>query len=332
MKYINIKNIFKTLLISSVILFAFNVLSITTLDTSSAFLTTRIAETNINFTTSTNLLMEVVNNYEPISFIELSNDELMALSTCDYDTRLELLYNENYTLEDRLNIFLGNNIDNCALIYYDINSEDLISINADLEFTAASTYKVGLNLLYYYLALTNEISLDDTISYQSSDYEEGTGILCSNASIGSYSIQNLLDLSIIYSDNIATNMLGRYLGGHAAIRSNLYQLLNIDYTSKGNKITPNIEFEILKFIYANRENSNFAHLLEVLTQTKFNDRMDKYIPTEITAHKIGTYGCYIHDVGIILDDNPYILIMYTNNVDNAAEKIAQVSKSIYETR
>ena len=32
--------------------------------------------------------------------------------------------------------------------------------------------------------------------------------------------------------------------------------------------------------------------------------MDKYLPEGLSAHKIGTYDSYVHDVGIILDNNP----------------------------
>jgi len=37
----------------------------------------------------------------------------------------------------------------------------------------------------------------------------------------------------------------------------------------------------------------------------------------------------IHDVGIILSDTPYILVIYTNELTDAEEKIAQISKAIY---
>lgn len=115
--------------------------------------------------------------------------------------------------------------------------------------------------------------------------------------IGSVTISELLDFSLIYSDNIATNMLGHYLGGHASSRQMIYDLLNITYDSSKNYITAEIEYQILSYLY---------------------------------AHKIGTYDSYVHDVGIILDNNPYILVIYTEGVENADEVIAQISKAIYQ--
>lgn len=287
---------------------------------------------NTFFTITSHELTSKINEYNKYKKIELSSDELIYYSSLSYEERLDFLFDNRYLLSNRIEVFLGDDIDNFGLVYYDLSTDEKVSINEDLKFTAASTYKVGLNLLFYYLASQGEINLNDYISYKSTDYEEGTGILYTKSSIGSYTIQELLDLSIIYSDNIATNMLGRYLGGHAVVRQKLYDLLNIDFSSKGNYITANIEFLILKYIYDNKNDSNFAHLIDTLANTLFHDRLDRYVPTEIVAHKVGNYGSYIHDVGIILSDSPYILAIYTYNIDNAEEKIAQISKAIYENQ
>ncbi|CAM2077435.1 MAG: serine hydrolase [uncultured Clostridium sp.] len=284
------------------------------------------------FTSSSEELINKITTYKAtIKTVELSEDELSCFSSLSYEERLNFLFNTSYSLSDRISVFLSSEIDNVGLVYYDLSSDETIKINEDLEFTAASTYKVGLNLLFYYLASQGEIDLNTYISYNSSDYEEGTGILYTYSSIDSYTIQELLDLSIVYSDNIATNMLGRYLGGHAIVREKLYDLLDIDFSAKGNYITANLEFKILKYIYKHKSDINFSHLIDILTKTEFHDRLDKYIPQEIVAHKVGSYDSYIHDVGIILDDSPYILVIYTYDLENAEEKIAQISKAIYET-
>jgi len=152
------------------------------------------------------------------------------------------------------------------------------------------------------------------------------------SNIGSYSIQELLDLSLIYSDNIATNMLGRFLGGHTNARKLLYNILDVDYDYSDNIITAEIESKILKYVYDHTDDDDFSHMIDMLTQTQFHDRLDKYLEQDIVAHKVGNYDTYIHDVGIILTDYPYILAIYTNNIENAEEKRGQISKAIYEKR
>lgn len=269
-----------------------------------------------------------IKSTSPLITQELSELEINELSKLSYEERLNILYSDNYNIIDKVKIYLGDESANLGFIYYDLTTNEKASINEDMEFIAASTYKVGLNLLYYSLASTGKINLNDIITYTYEDYEEGTGILQDYDGYD-LSIQDLLDLSIVYSDNIATNMLGRTLGGHANVRNELYNLLDIEFDAESNTITPNIELEVLKYIYDNKTNPNFSHLIEVLTNTDFHDRLDKYLPYEMVAHKVGTNEEYVHDVGLFLTDKPYILIMYTNDILDAEEKIAQISNAIY---
>lgn len=268
-----------------------------------------------------------IKSTSPLITQELSELEINELSKLSYEERLNILYSDNYNIIDKVKIYLGDESANLGFIYYDLTTNEKASINEDMEFIAASTYKVGLNLLYYSLASTGKINLNDIITYTYEDYEEGTGILQDYDGYD-LSIQDLLDLSIVYSDNIATNMLGRTLGGHANVRNELYNLLDIEFDAESNTITPNIELEVLKYIYDNKTNPNFSHLIEVLTNTDFHDRLDKYLPYEMVA-QVGTNEEYVHDVGLFLTDKPYILIMYTNDILDAEEKIAQISNAIY---
>ena len=105
--------------------------------------------------------------------------------------------------------------------------------------------------------------------------------------------------------------------------------VNINYPYSKSTITADIEYRILMYTYDNKNLPEFNHLIEVLTKTEFHDRLDKYIPQEIVAHKIGSNESYIHDVGIIFSDSPYILVIYTNGLAYPDEKIAQISKAIY---
>ena len=271
-----------------------------------------------------NTTTDNINNHTTLSQCSLDYKSL------SYSERLNILFDNNYSLEDRLKIYLGDDIDNIGLIYYNFKNKTTININENKEFIAASTYKVGLNFYAYYLNSIGKLDLNEYIQYSPEDFEEGTGILQNEYCIGSYKIQDLLDLSLIYSDNIATNMLGRYLGGHEEVRKNLYELLNINFSSTENIITPSIEFKILKYLYDFNYYPNFSHMLSVLTQSEYNDRLAKYLNPNIVAHKIGTYDTYIHDVGIVFDNNPYIIILYTHDIDNAEEKIANISNTIYQ--
>ncbi|WP_052447251.1 serine hydrolase [Clostridium polynesiense] len=232
-------------------------------------------------------------------------------------------------MENNIKNYMGADLNSLGFIYYDTSTGEKISINENKIFLAASTVKVQLNMIAYDWAEKGRLSLDDSIKYKESDNEDGTGILQNQDKSQPFKIQELLDYSIIYSDNIATNMLFRTLGGYKKVRSMVNKKFGINMDTSGNYITPQGEFTILKYLYDNRTNSNYAHLIDVMKGTVFHDRIDKYIPQDISAHKTGEYDYYVNDVGIIFTENPYILVVYTYNIENAHEKIAEISKMIY---
>lgn len=145
-------------------------------------------------------------------------------------------------------------------------------------------------------------------------------------------VQKLLDYSIIYSDNIATNMIKARLGGGQAIRQSVCNITGVSIDTSNNLITAEMEFRLLKKLYDNRSDGNYSHLINIMKQTIYHDRIDKYVPQSLVAHKIGNYGSYVNDVGIIFTNKPYILVVYIDGLTNSAEKIAYISKIIYETQ
>ena len=256
------------------------------------------------------------------------NDELLNSTLTDKE-KLNILNDNKFNLEDRILCYLGYDKDNVGLIYYDLNSDKYINLNENDVFVAASTYKVKLNVLAYEKNKLEPSLLNKKLIYKDTDYEEGTGVLQNLHEIPPTSINELLDLSIINSDNIATNMVGSYLGGHEEVRNEIAKMFNTSLSCDDNITTPEIEFKVLKHIYDNRNDSNYSHLINVLKSTDYHDRIDKYLPQNIVAHKVGSSNEYIHDVGIVFSDNPYALIIYTKGLDNPEEKIAQISKAIY---
>lgn len=216
-----------------------------------------------------------------------------------------------------------------GLVFYDINREKTISINEEEEFAGASTYKVFMNIVAYETLKYESGSLEDIIYYSDIYYEGGTGIL-QGENFSYLDLQTLLDYSIIYSDNIATNMVTGYLGGFYNVLYTIGEVLDENICVSDNIITPNQMFAALKFIYENKDEEYYSHMIETMTETIFNDRIDKNLPKDIVAHKIGTYGLYIHDAAIVLlKDNPYILVIYTFGVDDADNVISTISDIIY---
>lgn len=234
------------------------------------------------------------------------------------------------SLGDKLKKYLGSNISKVGLVYYDLSSGEKVAINENNVFLAASTLKVQMNMIAYDKAARGELSLDKQLQYNSSYYESGTGILQGMDKSKPFPVQMLLDYAIIYSDNIATNMILHELGGGTNVRKLTNSMVGTNVNPNGNNVSPEEEFRVLKRLYEGKGNPHYAHLIGIMKKTVFHDRLDKYVPQSIVAHKIGNYGSYTNDVGIIFTDKPYILVVYTNGLSGAADKIAQISKIVYQ--
>lgn len=235
-------------------------------------------------------------------------------------------------VENAVRDIVGENIDNLGFYYYEFGSGSKVAINEDKVFKGASTTKVALAMMIMDAVQRGEVSMNDKIEYIEEDYEDGTGILLEFEKIEPLTIEKLIELSIVYSDNIATNMLYRatpYDRGEY-----IESFTGIPITKGVNEITAKQQFLILKRLYENEENNPYyKDLINLLKNTEFHERIDKYIPQEISAHKIGTNEEYIHDVGIIYTDKPYILVMYTVDMggeEEAEEILAEISEKIYE--
>jgi beta-lactamase class A len=247
----------------------------------------------------------------------------------DEDLRNQLQLAE---LEKKIKAFIGDDIDKFGMVYYDINSEESIEINVDNQFLAASTVKVPINMLVYDMIQDKKIDINEELKYRKTDFEGGAGILQGTDLTKPIPIKELSDYSIRYSDNIAINMLLRRVGNKNRY-AYIEKITGHPLVLKGNYTTPMDSFKILERLYLNPDkNEYYSGLIENMKKTEYHDRIDKYIPQEIVAHKIGNYAEYVNDMAIVYDEEPYMLAVFTKNMPEAAENIAQVSKMIYEAQ
>lgn len=271
------------------------------------------------------------------SVIESSGKSAAAVNLMSNRNKDRVSGLQLFLLQRKIENYLGSSIKRIGLVYYDFSSKSTIVINGDKVFYAASTVKVPLNLIYYNMAALKTIDLSDKISYLKADYEGGTGILQTFSKIIPIEIQILLDYAIKYSDNIAANMLIRNIG-YENMKLDFDKIVGNVIDHDSNRTTPNEMIKYLKILYNNPDNNPYyKHLIDEMKETSFHDRLDKYIPQSLTAHKIGDYYKiingkeydYVNDIGIIYTDKPYAMAVYTENMDDADEAIAEISKMIY---
>jgi len=234
-------------------------------------------------------------------------------------------------LEKGIRILVGDGINKFGMVYYDINSKETIEINGDKQFVAASTIKVPINMLLYDMVQNKKVNINEKLKYMDVDFENGAGILQNMDLSKPISIKTLSEYSIIYSDNIAINMILRKIDNENKYKY-IEKIVGHPIVHEGNNITPVESFKILERLYLNPDNNKYySGIIETMKKTEYHDRIDKYIPQEIVAHKIGDFGDYVNDTAIVCKDNPYILVIFTDGISDANEVIAQVSKLIYDS-
>ncbi len=221
-------------------------------------------------------------------------------------------------------------IDTISISFYDFLDDKYIGCNDGKQYLGASTTKLPLAMLVCEKIDEGELSWHSTMIYSNVDYEEGTGVMFMDVEEDQlFTIKTMIYNMIVHSDNIATNMFYRYLG-YSNTKMEMGQMIDTNIVTTDNIITTEQMNKFLILLYKKREDENFRYLVNILKETTFHDRLDKYLPYDIVAHKIGNYYGNVHDCGIIFTRRPYALTIYTNDVDNAEEIIAQISKEIYE--
>lgn len=218
-----------------------------------------------------------------------------------------------------------------GMVYQDLTTGDGFAINPDNQYRSASTAKVFVNMALYDAIDRGVYALDQKIQYESSDFESGTGILQGMDLKVPYALSTLADYAVIYSDNIAFNMIRRFVGRQETF--DYYESIIGHPTNRTSTSMGAADAAALMNELYTSDSANFKHMLDTMRQTQFNDMLPRFLPQGIVAHKVGFYNTVYHDVGIVFDgDKPYILTVFSEGLTYPSDKIANVSKLVYENR
>ena len=232
--------------------------------------------------------------------------------------------------------------------FYDLNKNNVFSINGDKKVLSASTIKLLILAELMKKISENKFSLSDTIMIADSMKTGGDGVLKELNAGHHFTLKELATLMIIVSDNQATNILIDFLG-----MENINQLgkeLDLKETFLGRKMmdaeTRKKGYDnytcaddislLLKLIYQekliNKEASQL--MLDILLRQQQGERLQRYLPSDIKiAHKCGDLDNLENDGGIIwLGDRAYILVVLTNGMPNlqCKQTIGKISKFVYD--
>lgn len=243
----------------------------------------------------------------------ISNDSYVGSD--DEKSKVDILQNE---IDEIVTRNIEGYEDNVSVYYYNFDTNEEYTYNANKYYLAASTTKVPLSMLVFDDVYNGKYSLDTEIEYIDEDYEEGTGVLYYQDYIEPLTVEEAAYLSIVYSDNVAKNMLKRI--GSKSYYEYICSIVGENQEQEGNHYTAKELGEVLKKLYYNEEeNPYYDKIIEYMKETVFHTRLDKYLPYDKVAHKIGSYYRYYHDMGIIYGKENYALVVLTKDIGELQE-------------
>lgn len=236
---------------------------------------------------------------------------------------------------------------NFASIYFrDLNNGPWFGINEKELFSPASLIKVPIMITYLKQAEKKPTLLSQQLSYSSAPTLTKQYVTpLQTLEIGStYTIEDLIDKMIIYSDNKSYELLSSHLEPNLLIKT--YNDLGIDISlgltnPSGNIISVKDYASFFRILYnSSYLSKDFSEKsLQILTQVEYQDGLNAGIDPKITvAHKFGertyedTGERQLHDCGIIyLPHKPYLLCIMTRgqDFDNLTKFIQTTSRLIF---
>lgn len=221
----------------------------------------------------------------------------------------------------------------------DLASGAEVFIRPDRPFPAASVAKIPIAMAVLHAVTEGTISLDDEVAYQAAtDYEGGAGSMRYTIEEGDrFPVSYLLDRMIVVSDNIARNMLERYIGPGTVKAYMLAQGVQPPYDPSNPELTArgtNILLLRLQQGQAGIRPDLTQMLIDLLSNTVYNDRIPAKLPQDVTvAHKVGTLTNAVHDAGIVYaPDRAFAISVFTQDIpyDDAVDLIATLARTVYD--
>ena len=254
-----------------------------------------------------------------------------------YDECLKRAYSDSDKTEDinnavsNLNNYIKDNY-SASIVYEDLTYGFYYEYREETVYYAASTIKALEALYIYEKAREGVIDLNDTITY-TKKYKVSYSTGVSKYKIGDkITLRDLVKYSVIYSDNSAHQMLISYIG-----KSTLKKYGND--LGAVNTLVGGDNFGHISakdgYIYMKSINEFFKkddiYTKELKSFFLEAEQKELSVNNLDVANKYGLYKKYYHNMGIMYDERPYIISIFTlEGLKNKEEKINDISNKVYE--
>jgi beta-lactamase class A len=300
----------------------------------------------------TNNTQETPKDKDPENFSEVrSGGYVFTNPLLDCDNFHPSILKSHVRLKKELNEYVDNTLKKGTATHISVylrlmNNGPWIGINEDAFYSPASLLKVPL-----LIAVLKRAETEDTLLKQRILYDKPLETELSSDFIGSkslkvgstYTVDELLEYMIIYSDNNARLILMNLVGDQCLL--NVESDLGVNLSNKDLSIDFISVKEYSSFFrilynasYLNRNMSEKA--LELLSRVQFNEGIPKKLPKDIKiSHKFGerAFGDsdikQLHDCGIVyVPGNPYLLCIMTKGTDfdPLIKIISDISEIVYK--
>lgn len=240
-------------------------------------------------------------------------------------------------LEKALRAHLDRQSGTWGVTVIDLPSGAQVGVGDTRVFRSASTMKLPLAMYILAQAASGHANLDQKLTLQPADYQEGTGVVAGAAVGSAHTVQRLLELALAESDNTATAMLLRRfakadvwayaerLGARASHQGDVFTA------------TPQDLARLLQQLFTAQAlpAPQSAFILDLLSRSSFHDRLEAGVPPGTrVAHKIGSLPGMVHDAGIIwAPGRPFAVVVMNEGVPNeaaAAATVAAIARLAYD--
>jgi len=235
-------------------------------------------------------------------------------------------------LEQQLAWLVSGKTSNLGVAALDLSTGEVVSVNGHDAFPMASTVKVAVAANYLAQVEHGRRTLDDRI--------------------GGTSARSLLDRMITHSDNYATDLLIRNLGGPSIIQSWLTQQgvsgIRFDRTiarlladkrdlfDVRDSATPIAMVQLLQRLDSGKmlQASGRSYLLDLMARCATGkNRIRALLPTGTKVeHKTGTLNNYTSDIGFITlpDGRRLAVAFFARGSGDRPRAIAEAARQIYD--
>ncbi|MEN9622028.1 MAG: hypothetical protein RLZZ67_462 [Candidatus Parcubacteria bacterium] len=320
------------------------------------------------FKTNTKVISFVVISFilgASLGFFTLRSDKVSLSDNCPIDLpfvkpeqdceSFEKTVQKIQTLRDDLrrqvNSYLDTKrADRVSVFVRDLDSQKFAYVNETETFYMASLLKVPLAVAYFRLAELTPDLLTQTVTYDGSFDLYATQEIkpLKKLTPGTYTVKELLDRSLMYSDNTSAELLSKNFVSYDYLQKILFTLglQPVEKDQSQNQVSARSYAGIFRTLY----NSSFLSrtysdkILDTLSQSTFTEGASALIPKSVkVAHKFaersfisqGQTIHQLHDCGVMYADNgnqafSFCIMTEGKELANLKSVIQNVSSTIYK--